>query len=168
MAIKLKKGYTLIEVMLTVAIIGIVGGMAFPIMRQMTNFWRQTTARNDIQRDVRVALDTINRFARQAQGDTVIIDNASGQPPASRLQFSVINQSGQTVTMLFYQKGNRLYMSNNGNISVLSYNLSYIAFTYPRTDDTTLISVAITTQSPTYMGGKKALQLSIQKVRIMN
>ena len=52
--------------------------------------------------------------------------------------------------------------------SILSHNIGYIAFTYPRTDDTSLISVALTTQSRTYKGGLKALQLSIQKVRIMN
>lgn len=164
MAIKLKKGYTLTEVMMTVAIVGIVGGMAGPMMMQMTNFWRQTTARNAIQRDVRGSLDIINRFARQAQSDTVVIDADSGQPPCSRVTFTSIQGS----TVSFYQSGNKLYMSLAGKVTLLTDNLAYIAFTYPRTDDITLLSVAITAQSATYRGGKKALQLSIQKVRIMN
>ena len=47
-------------------------------------------------------------------------------------------------------------------------NLRYIAFTYPRSDDPTIISVAVTMEKATYEGGTKALELSIEKVRIMN
>lgn len=164
MAIKPRKGYTLMEVMMTVAILGIVGGMAVPMMMNMTNFWRQTTARNAIQRDVRTTLDLINRFARQAVSSTLVIDAAPNQPSCSRVTYTSIQ--GETVS--FYQSGNKLYMSLAGKTSMLTENLAYVAFTFPRTDDTTLLSVAITAQAATYRGGKKALQLSIQKVRIMN
>lgn len=164
MAIKKKKGYTLVEVMMTVAILGIVGGMGAPMMMQMTNFWRQTTARNAIQRDVRTSLDLINRFARQGKSSTLVIDAAAGQPPCSRVAFTSVQ--GEPVS--FYQTGNKLYMSLSGRVTLLTTNLAYIAFTFPRTDDVTLLSVAITAQASTYMGGKKALQLSIQKVRVMN
>ncbi|OGS12692.1 MAG: hypothetical protein A2234_03040 [Elusimicrobia bacterium RIFOXYA2_FULL_58_8] len=164
MALKRKRGYTLVEVMMTVAIIGIVGGMAVPLLMNMTNFWRQTTARNAIQRDVRTSLDMINRFARQAKSSTVVIDAVSGQPPCSRLTYTSI----QGETVVFYQTGNKLYMSLAGKTTMLTENLAYVAFTFPRTDDITLLSVAITAQSATFRGGKKALQLSIQKVRIMN
>lgn len=168
MAVKKQKGYTLLEMMLTVAILSIVAVIVSPLMLQMTNFWRLTSARYSIQRDVRVSLETINRFTRQAQSSTVIIDNVAGQPPASRLQFQYVNSSGQTSTVVFYQYGKNLYMTNGGSTTRLSSNLAYIAFTYPRTDDISIISVAVTMQSPTYLGGKKALQLSIQKVRVMN
>lgn len=161
-------GYTLMELMLTVAILGVVFTIAAPLMLQSTNFWRLTSARYAIQRDVRTSIDMINRFTRQAQAGTVVIDNAAGQPPASRLRFNYVNSSGNDVVMYFYQSGKKLYMNNNGSVKMLSENLAYIAFTYPRSDDTSIISVAMTMQSPTYRGGKKALQLSIQKVRIMN
>ena len=165
---KIRRGYTLMETMMTVAILGIVISTSAPLMYQATNFWKLTSARYAIQRDVRTSIDMINRFTRQAQSATVVIDAASGQPPASRIQFSVVNSTGATVTMSFYQSGKKLYMNNNGNVALLSDNLAYIAFTYPRTDDISIISVAMTMQSQTYRGGKKALQLSIQKVRVMN
>ena len=164
MAINSKKGYTLLELMLTVAIIGIVGGMSAPLLTQMTNFWPQTSARNTIQRDVRHSLDLMNRFIRQGQSGTVVIDAAANQPSCSRITFTSIQ--GQTVS--FYQEGNKLHMRLSDNISTLSNSIAYIAFTYPRSDDVSLISVSLTAQSSTYRGGKKALQLSIQKVRIMN
>ena len=159
------KGHTLTEAMITVVIVGIVASLAAPLLVQVTNFSRQTNARGIIERDVRASLDMINRFTRQAQSATVVIDSiSSSQPPYSRLTFT--SSQGQAVS--FYQSGNKLYMSLAGQTSLLTSNLAYIAFTYPRTDDTSLISVAITTQAPTYRGNELALQLSIQKVRIMN
>ena len=165
-----RKGYTLTEALITVAITGILAAVGAPIMVNMTNFWRQTTARNNIQRDVRVSLDTMNRYLRQAQGGTIVIDQVTNQPPWSRISFT--DEANQSIA--FYQTGNKLMFSLQGSthtaaaVSTLSTNLGYIAFTYPKTDDTTILSVAVTMQSPTYLGGLKALQLSIQKVRIMN
>lgn len=172
MALETRKGYSLMEMMLTVAIMGILGAFATPLMFQMTNFWRMTSARYAIQKDVRASLGIINRFAREGIASTVAIDSLAGQPPASRLSISclVVNSTDttNTVAVTFYQSGKNLYMTKSGRTTRLSDNLAYIAFTYPKTDDTSLISVAMTMQSATYRGGSKALQLSIQKVRIMN
>lgn len=162
-----KKGYTLTESLMTVAILGILGSVAAPIMVRMNNFWRQTTARNEIERDVRVALDQINRNLRQADRRTINIDQAAGQPPFSRITFNVEDGS----RWQFYQDGAKLYMVKSSatvTSSLLSQRVGFIAFTYPRTDDPSIVSVAVTMQAPTYLGGKKALQLSISKVRIMN
>lgn len=162
------KGYTVAELMITVAIMGILAAVAAPLLVRMTNFWRQTSARGDIQRDVRNSLDMINRFLRQADSGTVQIDQKTGQPPYSRLAMSTLD--GKRIT--FWQDGYNLKMSVSSGTATTTSNLSsrvgYIAFSYPRTDDISIVSVAITMQAPTYLGGKKTLQLSIQKVRVMN
>lgn len=154
--------------MIVVAILGIVAMVAAPVMRNLTNFWRQSGARSDIQRDVRVSLDMVNRFLRQAKSGTVQIDQKTGQPPYSRLSMSTLD--GKRIT--FWQEGFNLRMSVSSGTATNTTNLSnrvgYLAFTYPRTDDISIISVAVTMQAPTYLGGKKTLQLSIQKVRVMN
>ncbi len=67
--------------------------------------------------------------------------------------------------MMFYQNGKSLYQVA-GSTTLISNNVQYIAFTYPRTDDPTIMSVALTMEKATYQGGYKALELSIQKVRI--
>ena len=156
------------EMMITVAILGVVVTVSAPLFLQSTNFWRLTSARYAIQRDVRAALDLINRYTRQAKSSTVVISRQSGQPPYSSMSFTMTDQHGVDQAVTFYQQGNGLYMTVAGKTTRLSSSLAYIAFTYPRTDDISIISVAMTMQSPTYKGGKKALQLSIQKVRIMN
>ncbi|MBI4678297.1 MAG: prepilin-type N-terminal cleavage/methylation domain-containing protein [Elusimicrobia bacterium] len=160
-------GYSLTEVMMVVAILGILAAAAAPLMVQMTNFWRTTTARNEIERDVRISLETMNRYLRQAKKNTVIIDQVPGQPPFSRITFTP--EKGGSVK--FYQHGSKLMMQISSATvvsSTISYRLGYLSFTYPRTYEPDIVSVAVTMQAPTYLQRKKALQLSIQKVRIMN
>src|SRR5438552_3308903 len=124
MAIKSSRGYTLTEVILVAAIVGLVSSMSGVLLVNMTNFWRQSAARKAIQQDVRASMDIIDRFVRQAQASTVVIDQVTGQPPFSRIAFTTT----QGWSMSFYQTGKKLYMTNNGKLSLLSDNLAYIAF----------------------------------------
>ncbi|MEK7745066.1 MAG: prepilin-type N-terminal cleavage/methylation domain-containing protein [Elusimicrobiota bacterium] len=160
------RGWTLTEVMVVVAIMGILTTMAPNIMIQMTRFFRQNRARVEIQRDARTALDIINRNLRQAQASTVTVSQQSGQPPYSRVDFT--KYSGTTTAKLaFYQSGTELVMVSVGTRTI-SKNLRYLSFTYPRTDDDNIVSVSITMETGSYEGKTKALQLSVEKVRIMN
>ncbi len=158
-----KGGMSLMETMIVVGIIGTLAATCPRLMEQAVRFYQLHQAKIEIQRDARAALDLINRFLRQAQSSTVLVDQASGQPPYSRITFTTI----QGQTMSFYQSGTSLYQVATSTTNI-SQNLLYIAFTYPRTDDPTIISVALTMEKATYQGGNKALELSIQKVRIMN
>lgn len=162
------RGHTAAEMMMVVAILGVIVVVAAPSMRGMTNFWLQSTARSDIQKDVRVSLDNVNRFLRQAKAGTVQIDQKTGQPPYSRIGFTTYNG----VRYTFWQDNNAFMMNtSSGTASIttkLSNRLGYLAFSYPRTDDTSIISVAVTMQAPTYLSNTKTLQLSIQKIRVMN
>ncbi|MBI5882444.1 MAG: prepilin-type N-terminal cleavage/methylation domain-containing protein [Elusimicrobia bacterium] len=162
------RGFTLTEALMTVGIVCILASVAAPIMLQMTNFWRLTTARNEIERDVRICLETVNRYLRQAKASSVTIDQYSvTDPPYSRISFTP--EKGGTVT--FYQSGQNLKMilsSATVVTTTLSNRLAYLSFSYPATYDPSIISVAVTMHAPTYLQRRKALQLSIQKVRIMN
>ena len=160
-------GYTLTELMLVVAILGIVFGLASAMLIQMTRFYRQNRARIAIQRDARTSLDLINRNLRQAKAGTIVVDQVTGEPPYSRITFDRFTPDGGTATMSFYQQGNTLYMVRGGT-KAISKNLRYMGFTYPRTDVDTIISVSLTTETGTYESQTKALQLSVEKVRIMN
>jgi uncharacterized protein (TIGR02599 family) len=160
---KHQNGFTLVEMMMTVAILGIIAMVGPEIIVQTIRFYQLHEAKIEIQRDARACLDLIDRFLRQAQSATVVVDQATNQPPYSRVTFTTIQGQG----MSFYQSGNTLYQVAQST-TVISENVQYIAFTYPRTDDPTIISVALTMQKSTYQGGSKALELSIQKVRVMD
>jgi uncharacterized protein (TIGR02599 family) len=158
-----RRGYTLIEVLVTVAILALLALVTAPLTLHLVRFFRLNNAKLEIQRDARVSLDTINRFLRQANSATVVIGQQAGQPSHSRIDFTTY----QGRAMSFYQQGRTLYQVA-GSTSTLSNNLRFIGFSYPRSDDPTILSVAVTMEHATYQGRTKVLELSIQKVRVMN
>jgi prepilin-type N-terminal cleavage/methylation domain-containing protein len=163
-----RAGYSLAEMMIAVAILGILALVGPPMMIGMQNFFLMTSARTETQRDARSCLSEINRFLRQAQASTVIIDSAASQGPYSRITFTLLD--GRVMT--FSQSGDKLVQSvKTGGVTssvTLTKNLSYIAFTYPATDDVSIISVALTMSKSIQLGKTKVLELTVQKVRIMN
>jgi len=159
-----KKGYTLVEAMITVAIIGVIGGIGYQVFNRFYQFYRLNSARTEIQREIRVILDNMNRKMRQAVANTANIYQDSGQPPYSRITFNTID--GSTIT--YKQVGRTLYEVVGERQTTLSKNLQYIAFTYPETDINTVMSISLTLEKQTYSMRDTALQMAITKVRLMN
>ncbi len=161
-----RHGWTLVEVMIVVAITGIIASMAPSIMNQITKFFILNKTKLELQQQARAAMYIITRELRQAQSSTIVIDRASGQFHYSRLRFT--KQGGQTHT--YYQNGANLMMVVGGNntTTTISRNLAYLAFTFPRSDDMTIVSVSMTLQQQIYGGQYKALHMASERVRVMN
>lgn len=160
----LRQGFTLTEMMIVVSLFGIVSAVGASIFSQVTRNFNMNKARVSIQRDARTVLDLINRNLRQASAATVSIDQITGQPPQSRMTFYGTDGNFWS----FYQEGKQLKAVHNSSTSTLCENLRYLAFTYPTISDVNLVSVSITTEQETYELQSKTLQLSVEKVRIMN
>jgi prepilin-type N-terminal cleavage/methylation domain-containing protein len=158
------RGYTLTELLVVVAIVGTISSVGPALLKQLQNFYLMTTARSEIQRDARNSLDMMNRFIRQAIVGTIVVDTPTSQGPYSRIRFRHID--GRYVE--FRQSGSSLIQVIDNNTSVLSKNLVYIAFTFPRTDNPTILSVSMTMGRSIQLGRRKVLELTIQQVRVMN
>ncbi len=161
---KKSRGFTLIEMMITVAIVGIIAMMVPTILTNVTQFFRLSSARLETQRAARDTLSQINQALRQAQASTIVISQETGQPPISSISFTTIDGR----SLKYYQNNKSLNYVVSGSTKTLSDGLRYIAFSYPRTDDSNILSVSVTFEKDTYHGGTKALQMAIEKVRIMN
>ncbi len=166
-----KRGFTLIELMIVIAIVGVVSVITTNYMVNITRFFRISQARIEIQRDARRCIDLINRNARQSSASTVIVSRFnSSQPPWSMIEFTDIKGT----QWKFYQNGTNFYMSVKKttdlsfNTQKIAENLRALIFAYPRLDDDTIISISICFEKATYEGHAKALQMSVEKIRIMN
>jgi prepilin-type N-terminal cleavage/methylation domain-containing protein len=158
------RGYTLMEMMLVVAIIGIIATVGGSLFLRVYQFFNQTDARTDVQRELRVILDNMDRTVRQASAATVVVTETAGQPPYSQMTFTTID--GRNVT--YKQSGHNLIQIVNNGTTTLTKNLQYIAFSYPQTDINTVVSISVTLQKSTFSGRTTALQMAISKVRVMN
>ena len=158
-------GYSLTEMMLVVAILGILSTVGPMLITQTNRFFLMTTTKADLQKEARAAMYVINRNLRQAQSNTIIIDrSAAGQPFYSRITFTKI----QGTTMRFHQNGNQLIQTVGNNTKILTKNVRYLAFNFPRSEDLTIVSIGMTLEKSTYGGLTKALHMASEKVRVMN
>ncbi|MBN1621002.1 MAG: prepilin-type N-terminal cleavage/methylation domain-containing protein [Endomicrobiales bacterium] len=168
---KNQKGITLIELMLSIAIMGILVSFISIFMVNGLNFYYQSVAKGETQRDARACINILTRLLRQAQSSSITISRYNeGQPPCSMIQFSLNNGDAYK----FYQLNNEYYVAkqfsgeSSWQTSRLSTNLRRMSYIYPHIDDEDIISVSLSLQKMSYKGDEKILQLATEKVRIMN
>ncbi|MBI3564466.1 MAG: prepilin-type N-terminal cleavage/methylation domain-containing protein [Elusimicrobia bacterium] len=161
-----RAGYTVTELMLVVAIIGILASMSARILLQVNRFFILTNTKNEIQGEARGIMYIVSRELHQAQSSTIVIDrfNAS-QPFYSRITFTKI-QGGNSVS--YYQNGTQFIQSVGASSQTLSKNVQYMSFTFPRSDDMTIVSFALTLQKSIYEGRVKALHMASERIQVMN
>lgn len=149
---------------MVVAILGVISAIGPRLLISTQQFFLQTIARTDVQRDIRVALDLMNRNIRQASAASVTISQDTGQLPYSRISFTTLNGTA----MSYKQSGRKLIQTAGTTQKTLVNDIEYLAFTYPQTDVNTVVSISVTLQKKTFSGRSTALQMAITKVRVMN
>lgn len=177
-------GFTLVEALIVVALTATLATMGASLLLQGNRFFMLTRTRLDLQKQARGTMYVMTREIRQAQSNSIVIDRVSAsQPYYSRITFT----KQQGTPMMIYQNGNLLCLATNasavtltvggnlvcktsggGQAQTLSKNLQYMAFTFPRSDDMTILSVSMTIQSTIYQGRTKALHMASEKVQIMD
>jgi len=163
-------GFTLAEVMVTVAIMSILALVGTKLVSSVYQTWRSTQVRTEVQRDARTILNLIQKSAKQASAASLTISTADpAEPPYSQLQFS----TPAGTTYLFYQQGGNVNMSvtppgGSTSSTVLAKNLLYMAFSYPDTGQTNLINVAMCFQETTYGTKEQNFFMTLEKMQIEN
>lgn len=160
-----RRGVTLIEMMIVVGIVSALFMVAAPILNQANKQFIMTRTKLELQQEARGVMYVVTRSMRQAQRDSITITRANANQPF----FSKITYTTETGrAMAFQQEGKILYQLISGNKRVLSRNLNYLAFTFPRSDEMGIISVSVTLRKNIYEGRSKALHMASEKVRVMN
>ncbi len=159
---------SLTEMMVVIAMMGVIFSLGAQIMIQFNRYMGLSKVRINLQRDARVIFSIINRNLRQAKVSTVTLDRVNGQPPYSRITFTRID--GQVWS--FYQNGRRLMMDvttgGNTNSRTLTEDIRYLAFTPPKSEDLSIISVSLTLEQEIFELRTKALHMASEKVMVMN
>lgn len=159
-----RRGWTFTEALMVLTILGVLVLLGPKLMIGATKNYLMNKTRVQLQRDARATMDMITRNLRQAQSMTVKLDRVAGQPPYSRVTFT--KQSGAVYS--FYQSGTKLIHTNGTKTQTLSQDLRFLTFTFPKSDNLSIVSVAVTLERTLYDGRTKALHMASEKVRVMN
>ncbi len=112
-----KKGLTLIEIVITIVIVGILVGGSMFYLRQVIDLWEFMSFRNEIVSQGRMALMRMSRDIRQI-GNTASVFNAN----STRLRFKDVNN----VTLDYYFSSPDLRRNND----TLANGINALVFTY--------------------------------------
>lgn len=132
----MKRGSTLVELVIVIAIVGIIAGAVGYILLGTVEAWTFKANRNDILWDGRLA---INRMVREIRE----IKNLTSVTTASSSQFRFTNVNNNSIT--YSLSGADLTRTKDGAANILAQNVSSLSFTYY---DSGGASIATPTVSP--------------------
>jgi len=168
-------GFTLMEMIMVMGIISVMFAIAAPILTNASRQFILTRTKMELQQEARAIMYIITRSLRQASAETIELSRVdSSQPFYSKIRYTTLHSTSAYVSnsFTFQQEGKVLYqvIVVNGvtNKKVLTRNLDYLAFIFPRTDDMGIISVSLTLKKNIYEGQTKALHMASEKVMVMN
>lgn len=162
---KNNKGWTLVELLIVVTMFGILTLSISSMFTHIWQFYRLSWAQKELQEEARVIMELVTRNLRNGISDSISIDRYDNtQPYYSRVTFNTID--GHLVS--YYQIDRTLYQNIDGNIKILSKNLTYFAITFPKSYEQNIISIALTLEKDIYEIKKKALHMASERVMIMN
>lgn len=131
------KGFTLIELIMVVAIVGIISTIIGAILLGSIDAWTFKFNRNDLLWDGRLAINRMVREIRTVRDSASIITASPGQ-------FRFIDYSG-SADITYSLLGTNLNRTENGTANLLAENVSSLAFTYYDASDT---AIPVPTVSP--------------------
>lgn len=173
-----QSGFTLTEMMISVALLGMGIGFVVDLFLQTWQLWKRSYDELAMQRDARMAVGLMARTLREGSPGTVTIDAITGNPAYSRIAFT--DSGGRR--WKFWQNGNRIeyygwskmvnasyaITAQSGSTMFLATDVATLTFIYPNFQDSGLIEVAITCQKTPYARARPIVVQLVERVMIRN
>ena len=162
-----KKGFTLIELMVVVALLGILG---YGIMKFFTNtyrIWWQASQQIDAQQKARAAMDEMTRFIRQARPVTgITVGEQAGEDANTMITFTHID--GRQIS--YYKSGDSLKRVVGGAISdAIPEDLVSIYFILDSTMTPTQVDIStLAVQTPGIGGEQGSITFLRKRIFLRN
>jgi len=164
-----KKGFTLIELMVVVALLGILG---YGIMKFFTNtyrIWWQASQQIDVQQKARAAMDEMTRFIRQARPVTgITVGEQAGEDANTMITFTHID--GRQIS--YYKSGDslkRVVGVGTATTDVIPEDLVSIYFILDSTMTPTQVDIStLAVQTPGIGGEQGSITFPRKRIFLRN
>jgi len=114
-------GFSLIELIMIVVLLGIISGVTIPLIFEVVNGWQLSVVRNDLSESAKIGMDRMIREIRQING-------RDGVMSATAASFQFTDLNGNNIT--FYLSSGHLMRTVDGASNQLADNLNQLNFTY--------------------------------------
>ena len=130
-----KGGFTLIEIIVGLAIMGILSTVVFSLFSFSNNFFFSSNKQHNVQNDVRSGIDIISRKLRFATELKIIDVDTSEAEIASHQSYNYIYVKDHTIKMAIYNNSTHLHSIQTLGVSGVISDTDNI---FNKVDDSTL------------------------------
>jgi len=162
-----QKGFTLIEMMIVVALLAVLGYGIVTFFRNTFRVWWQTSQQIDAQQKARVAMDEMTRFIRQAKPVTeIVVSYGGGEDPNTWIIFTHID--GRKIQ--YYKSGDSLKRVVDGvTTDLVPEDLASIYFILDSTTSPTQVDIStLTVRTPGTGGEQGSLTFPRKRIFLRN
>ncbi|MEW6557860.1 MAG: prepilin-type N-terminal cleavage/methylation domain-containing protein [Elusimicrobiota bacterium] len=116
------KGITLIELLISIAIISIIAFVGTKILLAGFKMWSAGSSGIDIERNANIAMEEMVRIIKNGRKSTFVLT------PSSISFLADMDRNLTAESYSFYRNGQQLIMSRNGQLKVLTENVTDLNF----------------------------------------